>query len=57
MTETHGPAEWRTLPDVAEQLDVPVNKVHQLIREKALIAVRRDPTASSGWEVSFPDSQ
>ena len=42
MTETHGPAEWCTLPDVAEQLDVPVNKVHQLVREKALIAVRRD---------------
>jgi hypothetical protein len=42
VTETHDPAEWRTLPDVAEYLDVPVNKVHQLIREKALIAVRRD---------------
>jgi Rv2175c C-terminal domain of unknown function len=42
VTETHGPADWRTVPDVAEQLDVPVTKVHQLIREKALIAVRRD---------------
>jgi hypothetical protein len=42
VNETHGPAEWRTLPDVAEQLNVPVNKVHQLIREHALIAVRRN---------------
>jgi hypothetical protein len=42
VTETHGPAEWRTLPDVAEQLNMPVNKVHQLIREHALIAVRRN---------------
>jgi hypothetical protein len=37
-----GPAEWITLPDLAERLGVPVTKVHQLIRERALIAVRRD---------------
>ena len=33
---------WLTLPDVAERLDIPVNRVHQLIREHALIAVRRE---------------
>ena len=42
MTEPVGPAEWLTLPDVAERLDLPVNRVHQLVRERALIAVRRD---------------
>jgi hypothetical protein len=30
------------LPDVAERLEVPVNKVHQMIREGALLAVRRN---------------
>ena len=45
MTEpdrADGPAVWLTLPEVAEKLDIPVNRVHQLIREHALIAVRRD---------------
>ncbi|WP_433529211.1 Rv2175c family DNA-binding protein [Micromonospora sp. CA-263727] len=40
-----GPADaagWLTLPDVAERLDVPISKVHQMIRDRELIAVRRD---------------
>lgn len=41
MTETE-PAEWLALPDVAERLDLPVNRVHQMLRDRALIAVRRD---------------
>ena len=36
------PAGWLTLPDVAQALDLPVNRVHQLIREHHLIAVRRN---------------
>jgi Rv2175c C-terminal domain of unknown function len=36
------PAEWLALPDVAERLDVSVTKVHQMIREGSLLAVRRD---------------
>lgn len=32
--------EWLTLPDVSEQLDLPINKVHSLIDENALVAVR-----------------
>jgi hypothetical protein len=36
------PADWITLPDLAERLEVPVTKVHQMIREGALLAVRRD---------------
>lgn len=30
------------MPDVAEILDLPVNKVHHLVRDHALLAVRRD---------------
>ncbi|MFC7479626.1 Rv2175c family DNA-binding protein [Luedemannella flava] len=36
------PSGWLDLPDVAERLDVPITKVHQMIRDGALIAVRRE---------------
>lgn len=36
------PAEWLNLPDIAELLDVKITKVHQLIRERTMLAVRRD---------------
>jgi len=36
------PTEWLTLPDIAERLDVPITRVHQMIRDHSLIAVRRD---------------
>jgi len=36
------PSGWVTLPDIAERLDVPVTKVHQMLREGALLAVRRN---------------
>ncbi|MFI7549806.1 Rv2175c family DNA-binding protein [Micromonospora sediminimaris] len=36
------PAGWLTLPDVAERLDLPISKVHQMIRDRELVAVRRD---------------
>lgn len=39
---TSGPAGWINLPDVAERLGVPVTKVHQMIRDGALLAVKRD---------------
>ncbi len=35
-------ATWVNLPDVAERLGVPITKVHQLVREGALLAVRRE---------------
>ncbi|WP_326556728.1 Rv2175c family DNA-binding protein [Micromonospora sp. NBC_01796] len=40
-----GPADaagWLNLPDVAVRLDVTISKVHQMIRDRELIAVRRD---------------
>jgi hypothetical protein len=36
------PSGWVPLPDVAATLDVPITKVHQMIREGMLLAVRRD---------------
>ncbi|WP_434741035.1 Rv2175c family DNA-binding protein [Micromonospora sp. SH-82] len=36
------PAAWLTLPDVAERLDLSISKVHQLIRDRELLAFRRD---------------
>ncbi|HEU0238970.1 MAG TPA: Rv2175c family DNA-binding protein [Micromonosporaceae bacterium] len=36
------PAEWLTLPDIAERFGVKVTRVHQMIRDRELIAARRD---------------
>ena len=36
------PAEWLTVPEIAQRLDVPVTRVHQMLRDHQLLAVRRD---------------
>ncbi|AEV82602.1 transcriptional regulator [Actinoplanes sp. SE50] len=36
------PAAWINLPDLSERLDVSISKVHQMIRDGDLLAVRRD---------------
>jgi len=36
------PSGWITLPDLAERLEVPVTKVHQMIRDGALLAFRNE---------------
>lgn len=36
------PADWVTLPDLAEQWDIPVTRVRQMLRDGSLLAVRRD---------------
>lgn len=36
------PAEWMCLPDVAERLELSISKVHQLLRDGELLAVRRE---------------
>jgi hypothetical protein len=36
------PSGWINLPDIAEEWDIPVTRVHQLIRDRSLLAVRRD---------------
>ncbi|MFI5957033.1 Rv2175c family DNA-binding protein [Cryptosporangium sp. NPDC051539] len=37
-----GPTEWLTVPEAAERLDVRVTRVHQMVKNGALLAVRRD---------------
>ncbi len=32
---------WLTLPEVAERLDLPVNRARQLLKERQLLAIRR----------------
>jgi hypothetical protein len=39
---TAAPAGWVTLPDVSEKLGLSISKVHQMIRDGHLLAVRRD---------------
>lgn len=41
-TSTVTPAGWLNFPEVAEHLQVSVTKVHQLVREGGLLAVRRE---------------
>lgn len=36
------PSAWVNLPDVGQRLDLPITKVHQMIRDGGLLAVRRD---------------
>lgn len=36
------PADWLTMPEVAERLSLVITRVHQLIRDGNLIALRRD---------------
>ena len=39
---TAAPAGWVNLPDVSEKLGVSISKVHQMIRDGQLLAVRRE---------------
>jgi excisionase family DNA binding protein len=34
--------DWLTIPEVAERLGLPVSRVKQLLRDRKLLAVRRD---------------
>lgn len=36
------PADWVALPDIAQQLGLPITRVHQMVRDRVLLAVRRD---------------
>ena len=39
---TDSPSGWVNLPDVSEKLGVSISKVHQMIRDGHLLAVRRN---------------
>jgi hypothetical protein len=36
------PLGWFTVPEIAQRLDLPVTRVHQMLRDHHLLAVRRD---------------
>jgi hypothetical protein len=42
VSEPLPPSNWLTLPDVAERLDLTISKVNQMVRDHALLAIRRD---------------
>ncbi len=44
-------ANWLNLPEVAERLEVPITKVHQMIRDGVLLAARRDGTLAVPGEL------
>ncbi|MCK6096023.1 DNA-binding protein [Micrococcus sp. EYE_162] len=49
--------EWLALPDVAERLDVVVTRVHSLVKDRRLIAVRRPEPAVRAVPALFLDEE
>lgn len=41
MTDSTDSTDWLTVPDVAELLDVSVTAVHEMIRVRDIVAIRR----------------
>jgi len=46
--------EWLTLPDVADQLGIPIGRVKQLLRDRKLLAVKR-PEGTQAVPAAFLD--
>jgi Rv2175c C-terminal domain of unknown function len=46
--------QWLTIPDVAQQLGLPVNRVKQMLRDRKLLGVQR-PDGSFGVPAAFLD--
>ena len=46
--------QWLTIPEVAERLDLPSNRVKQYLRDRKLIGVKR-PDGSFGVPAAFLD--
>jgi hypothetical protein len=42
VESTQTPAQWLTLPDIAELMDLSIVKVNQLVKDGQLLCVRRD---------------
>jgi hypothetical protein len=47
--------EWLSLPDVADQLGIPIGRVKQLLRDRKLLAVKR-PEGTQAVPAAFLDS-
>jgi hypothetical protein len=48
--------EWLTLPDVADQLGIPLGRVKQLLRDRKLLAVKR-PEGTLSVPAAFLDGK
>jgi hypothetical protein len=48
---------WLTLPEVAERLDLPVNRARQLLKEHQLVAVRRGASNALSVPAAFLDGK
>jgi hypothetical protein len=46
---------WLTLPEVAERLDLPVNRTRQLLKDHQLVAVRRGENRALSVPAAFID--
>lgn len=46
---------WLTLPEVAERLDLPVNRTRQLLKDHQLVAVRRGESRALSVPAAFLD--
>ena len=46
--------QWLTIPDVAQRMSLPVNRVKQLLRDRKLLGVQR-PDGSFGVPAAFLD--
>jgi Rv2175c C-terminal domain of unknown function len=46
---------WLTLPEVAERLDLPVNRTRQLLKDHQLVAVRRGENRALSVPAAFLD--
>jgi hypothetical protein len=46
--------EWLTIPDVAQRLSLPVNRVKQMLRDRKLLGMHR-PDGSFGVPAAFLD--
>jgi hypothetical protein len=46
--------QWLTIPDVAQRLSLPVNRVKQMLRDRKLLGVQR-PDGSFGVPAAFLD--
>lgn len=56
LTIVPGEPRYLPLPKVAEQLGIIITKVHQLVRDRSLLAVRRDGILMIPGEFVDPES-
>ena len=48
-------ADWLTLPDLAERMNLPITKVRQLVKDRQVVAVRRGERSILSVPAAFVD--